>query len=712
VAGAVTQAAQQAQQQAAQYLVTLLQAWNSLPKSQQRGRFLVELGKWGLDLVKEVYYSSLLFTFPGQLANLAGSSIAILGEEASKFVGIGIGKALHAAGRVAPPMALNEISDGTFAGMMSSIGEALVYAGKSFVSGMPESRDIMGASQTKVPRAISGERVQDVMALANVQIPNAVYHGINVLGMTLGSGPRAMLAGDEFMKTVAFRGELQRLAIAEGNKQGLQGQAMVAFVQKYLQSPPAEDIDAARKYAHYVTFTSPMEGTLASISKVGKSTLMLPFTPFFDTLANIFKYDLEWTPLAPFVKKVREDLKTPGPRQDQALAKIGIGSAVMAFAGWLYMNGYISGPGPTDKNMLRDMKEIERYEPNSFVVRDEAGKKHYYGFNRFDPIAFPFAFAGAYGDIALEALNGRAVSLETLDELAVAGVIALGEVAQTRNYMQGMQQALEIILSNDPKNFNKLAKLGQQMSRVLVPSGVAQINRSLDENVRAVYSVMDVVYSRLPGYSNDLPADVNLKGDPKFKTAALGPDFMSPIPYSKGEPSAVLNSWRENGVSIQSPGRSIFGPPPPPLIGEETAAHGVMLDPKQQQKYEMLAGNHLKVDTSVVEAAIVPLGFNGSLPEKKMGMWDIQEALLKTKGFTSLEPAMQGKIQRAIVQGFRKAAQAELIRTDRSLREKFLGKVLDRAELYGGQRARAMAEQAIRTSNVDAILEQMGEGGF
>lgn len=712
VAGAVSMAQQQAQQQAAQYLLTLLQAWNQLPTSKQQGRFVVEAGKWGLDMIKELFYSSMLFTFPGQLANLAGSGISILGEELSKSAGIGIGTVLNAMGRTAEPARFNEITNGTFAGMMNSIGEAFVFAGRSFVSGMPESRDIMGASMTKTPRALSGERVQDIMALQGVQIPNAVYHGMNVLGMTIGAGARAMMSSDEFMKTLAFRGELQRLAVVESNKQGLTGQAAMQFVKQYLMSPPAEDIDAARKYAHYVTFTSPMEGTLAAISKVGKSTLMLPFTPFFDTLANIFKYDMEWTPLAPFVKKVREDLKTPGPRQDQALAKIGIGSAMMAFAGWIYMNGGISGPGPTDKNILRDMKEIEKYQPFSFVKRDAEGKKHYFGFNRFDPIAFPFAFAGAYGDIALQALNGRAVSMETLDELAIAGAIALGEVAQTRNYFQGFQKTLEIVLSDDPKNFNKLAKVGQQIAGQVVPSGVAQINRNIDENVRAVYSMLDAIYARLPGYSKELPADVNLKGDPKFKTAALGPDFMSPIPYSKGEPSPVIASWRANGVSIAAPGRSIFGPPPPPLVGEETAAHGIMLDPKQQQRYEMLAGNHLKVKTSDVLDALRPLGFQGELPEKKMGMWDIQEALLKTKSFTDLEPATQAKVQRAIVMGFRKAAQGELLREDKDLREKFLGKALDRAELYAGPRGRAMAEKAIRNANIDQVLQQMGEGGF
>jgi hypothetical protein len=118
------------------------------------------------------------------------------------------------------------------------------------------------------------------------------------------------------------------------------------------------------------------------------------------------------------------------------------------------------------------------------------------------------------------------------------------------------------------------------------------------------------------------------------------------------------------------------------------------------------------VNTSDVLQALAPLGFPGDLPEKKMGMWDIQEALLKAKAFTDLEPAMQGKIQRSIVQGFRKAAAAEMIRTDKTLREKFLGKALDRAELYGGARMRAMAEQALATTNIEAILEQMGEGGF
>lgn len=706
-------AQQQAQQQAAQYLVTLLQAWQQLPKSAQRGRFVVELRKWGFDLIKEVFYNNFLMTFPGQIANLAGSAQAVLGEQLSKFVGIGIGSTIHALGRKTPPAALNEITEGTFTGMMGSIGEAMVFAGRSYVSGMPESRDIMGASATKVPRAVSGERVQDVMALANVQIPNAVYHGINVLGMTLGVGSRAMMSGDEFMKVTAFRGELHRLAIVEGNRQGLKGNALTGFVQQYLADPPAEDIDAARKYAHYVTFTSPMEGTLAAISKVGKSTLMLPFTPFFDTLANIFKYDLEWM-LGPnlLVKKSREDLITPGPRQDQALAKLGIGSAMLVFSSWLYMNGYLNGPGPRDGNMKRDLTEIEKYVPNAFVMRDEQGKKHQFGINRFDPGSFPFVFAAAYGDIALEALNGRAVSLETLDELAIAGAMALGEVAQTRNYMQGFEQTLSILLSKDPKDINKMAKVGQRIAGMVIPSGVAQINRNIDENVRSVYSALDMIYSRLPGYSKELMPDVNMKGEPKFKTAALGPDFMSPIPYAKGEPDPVVQSWRENGVSIDSPGRSLFGPPPPPLMGEETSAHGIVMSAPQQHKYEVLAGNGLKVKSDDVLQGLRGLGFMGELPEKKMGMWDIQTALLKTPGFTNLESASRALVQRSVVQGFRRAAAGEMVRTDKDIREKLLGKVLDRAETFGGPRARAQAQQAIESMDIDALLEMIGEGTY
>lgn len=713
---------QNAQQMQAQYLQTLLQAWSQLPKSAQRGAFIRELGRWGLDFIKELFYNSMLFTFPGQLANTAGNTAAVLGEQMSRIVGAGIGAVRHDLLGLGPAgTSLKEITDGSFRGMIDSITEAFVVAGKSFVTGTPQSRGVTGGSVTKTPYAISGERVSDFAALAGYQLPNAVYHGINTLGMTLGAGTRAMMAGDEWMKVINFRGELKRLGIAEAERQGHTGQAYSQFMQAWEASPPPEAVKAAKDYAHYVTFTQPLEGVMAKIGAVGHSTMMMPFTPFFDTLVNVQKYELEWIPgLNMLVKKSREDLSSMGPRQDQALAKLGMGSAMMTAALGLYMDGYLTGPGPSDKKLLKVMKEINGFQENSFVYTDDKGTKHYIGINRFDPINFPFTFAAAYGDIALESLNGRAISQDTLAELALAGVHALGEVAMTRNYAQGFQQALELITAKDMNTYNKLEKMGQRIAGQVVPSGVAQINKEFDEYQRATYSALDAIYARLPGKSTQLMPEVNLAGQPRFKTAALGPDWVSPIPYSQGKPDVVGQEILKNGISIDAPPKSLFGPPPPALVGEENSAHGILLDAKQYYRYATLAGNELKMSTDKIEPALRAIGYTGDLPSEKMGMWDILTALVQSKTYRQLandvdpqsaEPgpqSAQAKVIRSVIQGYRRAAAAQMLREDKELREKFLGKVLDRAESFGGTRARAQAEQAIRTMDLDSLLGMTG----
>lgn len=704
---------QNAQQMQAQYLTGLLQAWNNLPKTQQRAMFLKELGRWGLDLIKEAFYNSMLFTFPGQLANAAGNVLAITGEQLSRIVGAGIGAVRHDVLGLGPAgTSLDQITQGSFLGAVNAVSEAFVAAGKSFATGTPASRGIMGASATRTPYALTGERVQDLAALAGVQIPNAVYHGVNVLGATLGAGSRALLAGDEWMKVVNFRGEIQRLGIEAVEKQGLTGQAASQFLQQWLSSPPSEAIKAARDYAHYVTFTQPLTGTLAAIGTVGHSTLMTPFTPFFDTLVNVQKYELEWIPgLNMLVQKSREDLRHMGPRQDQALAKLGLGSAMMVAAYNLYQAGYITGPGPSDKNVLRTMTEVMKWQPNSFVFTGSDGQKHYVGINRLDPLSFPFAFVAAYGDIALEALNGRAVSQDTAAELALAGVHALGEVAMTRNYAQGFQQAVELLTAKDLKTFNKLQKFGQNLAGQVVPSGVAQVNKEIDPYARATYSALDKIYSRLPGKSTELMPDVNIAGQDRFKTEALGPDWISPLPYSKGVPDVVGQALVDNGVSVPEVPQSLFGPPPPALVGEETSAHGILLDAKQHYRYKHLAGNDLKRPTSEFEPALRAFGYKGELPDKKMGMWDLLTALVQTKAFTDLTPGPQGmqhKVLSSIIMGYRRAAAGQMLKEDKALREKFFGKVLDRAESFGGPRARAQAEQAIRSMDMDAILAMTG----
>lgn len=699
-----------AQQMQAQYLTTLLQAWNQLPRSAQQAQFVREVMRWGLDMVKEAFYNSMLWTFTGQVANNLGNLIGTTGEQMSRLLSVGIGAVRHDILGLGPEgMSMQQLTSGSFNGAMNSVLEAFVAAGKSWWTGVPQSRGIMGASVTKSPYALTGERIQDLMALQGVQIPNAVYHGINVLGASLGAGSRAMLAGDEWWKVINYRAEIQRLGIATAERQGLKGQALSNFMTAYLQNPPAEDVKAARDYAHYVTYTSPLSGTLANISKLGHSTLMTPFTPFFDTLANVGKYELEWIPgLNYLVTKSREDLAHMGPRQDQALAKLAVGSTMLAGAVQLYFAGHLSGPGPSDKKVLRNMVELEKYQPWSFVFTDSNGKKQYIGINRADPANFPFLFAAAYGDIALEALDGRAVSKDTLAELALAGAQAISEIAMTRNYAEGFANVVELVTAKDITTFNKLQKMGQRMAGQMIPTALYQVNKEVDPYQRAVYSALDQVYSRLPGKSTQLMPDVDMAGRDRFKTAALGPDWISPFPYSEQDLDVVGQELRKNGVSLDKPPQSIFGPPPPPIVGEDKPENGIVLNEKQHYLFKKLCGNDLKVPTSNFEPMLRSFGFKGELPEGKMGMWDMLTAFVKTRTYQMLEPAMKRDVLAGIISGYRQAAMGEMVRRDKDVRQKFFAKVVDRAELFGGPKMRAVAEHAIKTMTVDDVLEMTG----
>jgi hypothetical protein len=348
--------------------------------------------------------------------------------------------------------------------------------------------------------------------------------------------------------------------------------------------------------------------------------------------------------------------------------------------------------------------------PNAIAWRSADGKtKHQFGINRFDPVAFPFLFMAAWGDIALEAMNGREISWSTAHEVALAGTLALGEVATTRGYFQGFKQMLDIALAKDVEGLNRAHRVIEGIVGQAVPSAGPQLGRSVDPYFREVYTYMDKIYSRLPWMSDSLTPEINLKGEPRHKTPALGPDWVSPIPYDKSEISAVGASWFNNDVAPEKPSRSAFGPPPPPLLGEETAAHGFMRSPKQQERYERLAGNELKLSPSVVSGMLSALGYQGELPDTKMGMWDMQEALLKTRMFKEMTPLMQGKLQRGLIQTFRKMADGQLVKEDKDYRDKYIAKTLDRVELAYGPGARAQAEAAIKDANLDELVKSIGE---
>jgi hypothetical protein len=124
------------------------------------------------------------------------------------------------------------------------------------------------------------------------------------------------------------------------------------------------------------------------------------------------------------------------------------------------------------------------------------------------------------------------VGEEEAGELATAGVIAFAKNITSKTWLRGLSEAVNAL--DDPERYGQ--RFIQNYASSLIPTGMAQIERSTDPALRERYSekgfwfeTYNSIKERVPGWSSSLPPRRNLWGEPIIPEGGLGPDIISPI---------------------------------------------------------------------------------------------------------------------------------------------------------------------------------------
>jgi hypothetical protein len=462
---------------------------------------------------------------------------------------------------------------------------------------------------------------------------------------------RFLAAEDEFFKAVGYRMELNARAYRQAVQEGLEGERFAARVQEIINNPPEDLRLAAVDAARYQTFTKPLgEAGTAFTRSLNKMPVSRFIMPFIRTPVNIMKYVGERTPLAPISGAVRQEIRAGGARRDLALAKIGLGSMLMATFADMASSGLISGNGPTDRE-LRASKLRTGWKPYSVKMGDQ-----WVAFNRLDPIG---ATLGISADLAH--ILGQAEEADA-DEIAAAAVMAVSQNIVSKTYMSGVADVMEVFASVSPEAG---ASAGERWLRrlagTLIPAGVAQTTRVLDPTLRQTTSMVEAIRARIPGLSDELPPRLNLWGAPIELTGGVGPDIMSPLWSSPLLHSPADEEMVRLGMGVSMPRRTI-GPP----------GFGVEMTPQEYNALVKLAGNDLKVDGMGARETIEAL-----VTGKHDSSFEYQQATDGPDGGKAVAIA-------GILRAFRELAKGELLNPDSPhYQEELANKVRD-AQLQRG----------------------------
>jgi len=534
---------------------------------------------WG-DMMYEIWVNGLLSGPITHSTNIISNAATLLWNIPERQVA-----SLIKPGSVRPGEAAAMIG-----GVVESVGDAWRLAWKAFKQDAPQ----FGASKLEnMPRqAITADalEVTGIPGRAIDFLASAVGLGqgkwLDKMGTGIRLPGRFLMAGDDFFKSIAFRAELRSLAkrqaFREVNELGLTGKEAARkakeIEQKILTDPPETIKQDAQEFAAYTTFTREL-GTAGSA--VQNAVQNVPFgrvvLPFIRTPANIFKFAGERTPLALASKAVRDEMAAGGERQALALAKIGLGSMTMAYMATLAANGSITGGGPKDK-VLRKQMELEGWQPYSIKAGNE-----WVSFARIEPLGSLIGMAADAAD-----LMGQLGTKDSA-ELASALTVAMSRNVANKTFVKGLAGTLNAVTSQD---VHVVKSFLEKELPTLMPysSAMGQTAKVVDPVMRDVKSLLDAFQAKVPGYSADLPPQRNLYGDKVLLQGGMGPDLFSPLYVREIKNDPVAHELSRLAYPFAMPARNI---------------DGIDLPPKLYDRYAELAGKGSdKTGNQTLQAAL------------------------------------------------------------------------------------------------------------
>jgi hypothetical protein len=391
--------------------------------------------------------------------------------------------------------------------------------------------------------------------------PNTVLgQGVDWLGKLVRTSTRFLGAEDELFKQLNYRAKVHVQATREAAdmiKAGkLDAKDLDSFVRTKAEAAFSESGAATNKealeYARRTTFTADLKvdtwmgnrsfgetvSSVASTHPVLRGTVL----PFTRVPANLARQATDYSPLAPIRKQFWSDLQAGGQKKTEAIGRISIGTTMWTAAGFLAIDGHITGAAPADPDLRKQLLDTG-WQPYSIKVGDS-----YISYNRFDP------FGTALGLVAdFHQITGH---LPEKDRDSIAEVMTLSLVNNlaSKSYLKGLIDTLSVVGSSDEK---KIHRWLQQRAGSYVPAVLAAA--SPDREMKDARSVLDAALTKIPGYSSTVEAQRDLFGQKRMMPGGFPFSAFNPFPVSTEKKDPVRD---ELARLAMSPAQAQWSTPP------------------------------------------------------------------------------------------------------------------------------------------------------
>lgn len=472
------------------------------------------------DKLVELWYNSLLSGPQTHVVNVLSNAMTALGQIPEHLVAAGLGAGRRVATRAEVDRVLFSEVGARSVGLMSGFREGIGEFGRTLRTGEPS--DAVTKVEARSQRAISG-----------------------IKGEVLRVPTRLLAAEDELFKAMARRMELHGLAVRQARKEGLRGQEAKTRAADLIANPTDELLKQAFDYGRYLTFQRPLGPAGQAVSQFTQNLPIFKLVlPFVRTPTNLLKFTAERSPFAPLMREWRADFKAGGARRDLAVARSLIGTAAAFAFAEAAAGGLITGSPPSDRQRAAMMR-ANGWQPYSIRWGDQ-----YYSYSRLDPFAMTIATAADF------ATRSEGMTDKQKDDAATRIVVGFMAQLGDKTWLSGVSDMVQAL--QDPDRY--LDSFTKRLAGSLaVPTGVAQIARTMDPTARARDTTGEAIQARIPGLSDNLLPQRDVLGRVIENQGGVGPDIVSPIWQSTDRNDPVLDELLASRVTFDRPDRTVRG---------------------------------------------------------------------------------------------------------------------------------------------------------
>ncbi len=290
--------------------------------------------------------------------------------------------------------------------------------------------------------------------------------------------------------------------------------------------------------------------------------------PFTHIPINLMKATYEYTPLAVLDKDMRANIlgENGGRAQDLAIARMTVGSSVMAYFANKYMQGQVTSNYPTDPNERKDWA-IQHKPANSIQIGDR-----WVSFERFGPAGDLAQIGAAIASIAHHfAMDAKAPDKGVDEAFSHAVWATANAAANTIGNEVGFQSLKNFMDAiEDEKKGGSFASY-QTTSMLPFSSLLTQTASFVDPHMRVAKSLVNGLRYRIPELREGLLA----KRDPLYGEPLDNPGYHGILRSLPIDTDPVKMELERVNLHPTAP-RDVIG--------------GVKLTPEQYDRYQATAG--------------------------------------------------------------------------------------------------------------------------